>query len=313
MCSSDLRTAHVAVRGAFPAVDGGPGVDVLDKPLDVFWTRVEVALTGFVAAGDEWTLALDGVNFSHTAATGDTLATVAAALRTKAVAAGAGYTIDLDAARPGTLVISRARSFTARVVKGFDAAAEFTGSIDEAVVQFQLSGPVTIGSVWSLLLGSTTYSHTVTSSSETLATIAASLAAKVGAAATPLRYLDLQAVDLSDPSGLPVYDPIQRRGVQATGYVERGFQLRGYAMRGYAGAGGTIVIDNANPARARLYEDLQGNLSLTDTGKPLFVIDLANSSGLASPLFVDSRGRLTTTDTGVQALQIAQNPAASCA
>ncbi|NBP25605.1 MAG: hypothetical protein EBU81_13870, partial [Proteobacteria bacterium] len=46
---SAARTAHVAVRGTFSAVSGGAGVDVLDRPLDVFWTRVEVALTGIVA------------------------------------------------------------------------------------------------------------------------------------------------------------------------------------------------------------------------------------------------------------------------
>ena len=202
--------------------------------------------------------------------------------------------------------------FTVQVVRGFDKAAEISGTLHEDVTQFQLNGPPGVPQLWQIRIGGVLAATFTSGTGHTLNQIAdalrGQLATFTGKDARVNQYLDLYVVSFDPTEGRQIEDVIQRRGEQATGYLETGFQLMGYRHLGYL-SGTTVVVDDANVSgnAVQLYDDALHNLSVEDSGKPVFVIDQANASGLAQALYIDGLGRLTDIDTGQQALQITQS------
>ncbi len=323
------RTAHVTLLGTTSGSVTSGNISKRSQPLDLFWTQASAALTGAVAG--KWVLVLDGQGYEYVAQNDDSLADVALGL--DAAVNSSSFSVSVNSNRDSELLVSKTGGapFTVQVIRGFERAAEISGTLSSDVTQFELRGPVSVGSVWSIstnLNGSAvTATRTVSSASETLRSIAANLVAQLGAAARVDRYLDLYVVEFDPISGLPAKDIIQRRGRQARGYLETGYQLKGYALYGRqelnsqqqplflnpdgskttsdTGVQSIEILNPTAPSAVPLFEDVLHNLTTVNAGKQVFVIDQANSA--ADELFFDGLGRLTTSDTGVPVLQISQN------
>lgn len=134
-----------------------------------------VELNGTPLAGEKWTVTVDGTDYSHNVASGDTWTTVAADLASK-IAAVSGYTV---AVKENYLLVTKLSdetlAVTATLLAGSSATVD-SGSAKSTLVYFE-GAPVN-GSVWTVTLNGTTYTYTV-SGNESLTQVMNGLANQI--------------------------------------------------------------------------------------------------------------------------------------
>jgi len=142
--------------------------------------RARILLSGQVTAGEVWAVILDGTEFSYTAASGNTLATIASQLRygiNGQTVNGITFTGTIDASNNKAIIISASNNQTFyaafAITPDSPGGVEITGTHPDtwAVANVELTGDVAPGETWTLMLDGTAYEYTSVDD-DTLASVA---------------------------------------------------------------------------------------------------------------------------------------------
>ncbi|HOQ62214.1 MAG TPA: hypothetical protein PKZ08_16420, partial [Vicinamibacterales bacterium] len=141
-------------------------------------TTAKATFAGTPVAGNIWTVRVDGTNYSATVAAGQTLAQVVGALAA-AIDAASGYTASAEG---DVLAVVKtaggAMTLTATLPAGATSSIDGTTALTSTVT---LSGTPAAGDTWWVVVDGAGYSHVVTAG-QTLAQVAAALAAQINGA-----------------------------------------------------------------------------------------------------------------------------------
>ena len=243
----DSNTAYTVVRGSGDGTTDGYSFNITADMLKQssgtiqssttdarpYYTSATVGITGTVATGDTWELAIGGRSYSYVVQASDHSvadivnglydATNLATHATTGKPADATYTITADAVN-GSISINDANGFTLEASHRVKSAGMVTqaGSVDSSsVVHFtnanlDLSGTAAVGDVWSVILtanggAAQTYSFTATTTS--LADIAAGLKNAIETG-KPNTATYTATYDVANPNRLVVTDSTGSFAVQ---------------------------------------------------------------------------------------------------
>ncbi|MDI1313706.1 FlgD immunoglobulin-like domain containing protein, partial [Prosthecobacter sp.] len=138
-----------------------------------YYSLVAVTLKGAVAVGDQWTVEINGRQFSYTAVQGDTLTQVAAGIQAdfeSVISSFTGgavptYTLVADA---GSLTITDPNGFWIKLVQKIASAGTVTNQVSTVssvsfdIVNLALGGTPHLGETWSVLINGTATPYSLT-------------------------------------------------------------------------------------------------------------------------------------------------------
>ncbi|HAM72035.1 MAG TPA: hypothetical protein DCM86_10365, partial [Verrucomicrobiales bacterium] len=231
----------------------------LDGTLDThapYYRSVDLVLTGSIGAGDLWTVSVNGHDFTYTAKSGDTLASVASGI-VAAYAQYAGqkpglqaptYAITSPGAASTLRIVDPTNGFWIKLHQSVASAATVTrrlstlGDVPFDTVQMVLSGTPSVGEVWSVLLGGVVSRYT---------TVVQAVAPAGGAQTLDDVGRAMAALNGDSSGGVATYDStLHILKLTGLGGVGVGFQVVGSHPSGSVALSGTPVQDPAANATA---------------------------------------------------------------